>query len=240
MLLVKTLAGAPIMDKVIESSLQKIGVVLETTAALDTDLLFDIKVSINRITKEGGNIPVCYPMPLLHLLEIAAVNEGAYHVNITNKILRGTIDISSFGTLFLGSDNIQINVTGLTVAMTLSMYSIEGDQFTDSSIKYDAVNLQANTPKKVNTEQAFGIAIPVAGFLKAEFQYSDGRINSYTAPEMEMICLDTNDLVAVWGNLTGQDAVYGYENLFVLAIENVVNVTISSSVITQFYILTDV
>lgn len=244
MLIVNSGFGLNIQDKVLESSLQKLGVKIVCQGSgieVDTDILDAMLVSINRVTRGGGSVPICYPMSMLHLLEIAAVNEGAYRaLNMANTEVLGTIDISNFGTLVLGEEYISISVMGITANYRVELYSIEGDSYTESSISYELNSVQKDAPKKLFVGECYAIALPCLHFQKLELQFADGRTASYSDIEMKMLCNDRNDLVSIWGNATNFEVTYGFENLYVLEIANVVNAVVTYIADAKFYTLKEV
>lgn len=240
-----TTAGGSIVDLTLENSLQKLGIECYNNAVITDAMLSNVTVSINRVTKGGGSVPIIYPMSLQYLLEISACSEGAYRSTlVTGLVVIGTIDISNFGTLQLGQDEyMQLSVTHTNgVNFGVRVYALEGQEYTSSSIMYQLNSVLADTPKLINVSDCYLAALPVTNLTKVILQYSDGRTATYTAIELQMICNDVNDMVHELANAGGTafQPVYGYNNLFCIAIEEVINMTVHYSASSKFFTLKNI
>lgn len=237
-------AAGSITDLVLENSLQKIGIECYQGTAITDANLTSCTVSINRVRKSGGATPIIYPMSLQYLLEMAACNEGAYRATSTaGTTVIGTIDISNFGTLQLGSDEyMQLSLTNAVGGtFGVRLYAIEGANYTPSSIQVQLNSVLADTPKVTNVSDCRQLALPVTNLTKIVMQYSDGRTATYTPIELQMICQDINDIVSVLSPAgTAYVPIYGYSSMFVVGIEDVVLLTVQYSAISKYYTVRDI
>lgn len=233
-------AGVSATDLQIEANLQKLGFKLTYNAPITDAILATVKVSLSRVHAYGGQTVIFYPMPLQHLLEISSHKEGAYMASAVNgTIVTGTIDVSNYGTLKMDGDYLSLTIENVA-NMSMIVYAIEGESFTDSSVEISTVLCMDSTTKLINVADQYALALPKASFSKLVLRFVDGRTATYNSDELNMIMSDINDLVAVFGNGTALVPTYGSSNLFVLSIGEVYECEVTyTGANGKIYLLTD-
>lgn len=231
------LGQTSLFDFHIEHSCAKIGFYIIATGGVSVDLDL-IEVDLTMKSKRNGDVIISREMKLSDLLELSSQNEGFYVKN--NLFACGTVDLSKSGAISLtDADYISLELEGLNPTWKVEIFTLDAPILTNSYIVYEAYDTNG-TVRGVNISKATNLCI-TDSIEEVQIRYANGRTCTYTWAELQLIAIDTNDLVSVLGLAGGSlSPVFGFNRFIVIDVTDAEEMTIipANGVIqTRYYII---
>lgn len=187
----------------------------------------------------GGKTVMAYnDFPIHDLAEIMAQGEGMWIKNATSyvgSVPSGALTLlkipvsDGVGCFDIGGGYLSLDLTGLNASVTLEVYADEALQMGGKIIQLDrnAVQAPKSQAKFLNPGNSY-IALPKTNFVKIQLFGINGNDIFKEASELAVDSIYENDMVAANYRTIAttpvvnvSDVLYGYDNLFIINIEDV-------------------
>lgn len=222
----------------IETSCQKL--VFRVTAA-SFDALNDVKVSVNLNNKGFGTKNVLPTLPLSHVLEIAAANEGSIQISKADNgvTIMGTVELSNEGALDVREGYLELSILGCQTSENYEVWALNNATLSGSFIDYQTTFVNQNSTKEISVEGFYQICFPTS-VTQVDIQYMNGRNVVYTPEELMAVCQEINELCILdnsEGSANGSRVVTGQKNFYCLGLIGAKTVKILQSTSGNIYLV---
>jgi hypothetical protein len=222
------------VDLQIQKTCKAVAVIAVGATPLSNTVLISMK-----LVKQDGNIIMYQDMPANDLAEIMSQDEGLFMKDMTNYV--GSFPFASARSIhiypvgfggaipLLDNDYLSVDLRGLSAGVTYRVYALESmDQDGELwDIEKKAVAApRANQKWNVNGKKL--LALPKTNLTQIQiFSKTPGKDAIYTAEELGIMSFFENDVVCAVTRAVATtpvvniiDLIFGYDNLFLINIED--------------------
>jgi hypothetical protein len=212
------------------------------TNSSDAGIDFDaIKIDITKNTGNSGsdNSPI-KTLSFRHMLEIHA-QIGDSFVEVTKngtKITRieGEIPVANFGVELQDNEELVVTLSSTSTNDVIDIYALEDSEIVKAMFHIQKVDVKSTEEKRINVVQAEVLAMPIAQITELEVTYKNGRSPKYLPAELKAQARRHNSITTYNAhNGSIMEAATGV--LFVLDVNDAVEVNVKVSADTVFYIV---
>ena len=162
MIICQGLTGATSYTQRFECSAQKIGLVMNGVQLSDIQGAY---LTILLVDSNGQQKVITPRTKLADLMEIAASNEGMVYVkenysggSLASVDVKGTIELSNYGSVDLAGGYGQIQIDNAVSTSTFNIYGIDAAELTNMIIDYRPIWSAQNQYKETDVRDAYATA----------------------------------------------------------------------------------
>lgn len=183
-------------------------IIAKSLTAVDFDTE---KLTIETTGNKGNTHLSDYPLKVL--AEMSASLEGAYLHN--DDYLAFPVMLAATGFQLEDGQQLSIKLKDLDATATYSLYLVESITDLHDPVMYGRLTIET-----VRNEKEFSlvgietVALPVTNLSEVEFKFAGNNRQQFTAEELQIALITSNDTVAV--NRDTMTATYGYGDYLIL------------------------